>query len=248
MRANGWCVAHNSRVDRYGDVRADVPLRPRRASAAPGACEVETCERSRFALGLCRTHYQRAKSARGVQPERPISQQIGSPDGFCIIKDCTRTLRSGRYCSTHQSRIYRTGSADKRVITPEILAERAEALRSYQRKYKLAEYQVHHGRILANHRAWVVKNSERVKLWDAAKRHRRRASRSVEFSVDNLALKWRYWSGLCWLCGGEATAWDHVKPLSKGGWHMLSNLRPCCRSCNSRKGARWPYAPQAAAA
>ncbi|WP_349257835.1 HNH endonuclease [Iamia sp.] len=44
------------------------------------------------------------------------------------------------------------------------------------------------------------------------------------------------------MCGVEADSIDHVKPLSKGGAHMLSNLRPSCRSCNSRKGARWPFA------
>ena len=26
----------------------------------------------------------------------------------------------------------------------------------------------------------------------------------------------------------------------QGGAHILSNLRPACMSCNSRKGHRWP--------
>ncbi len=34
-----------------------------------------------------------------------------------------------------------------------------------------------------------------------------------------------------------------VKPLAKGGSHWASNLRPACRSCNSRKGDRWPFTP-----
>ncbi|MGW8593542.1 HNH endonuclease [Dietzia sp. NPDC055877] len=46
----------------------------------------------------------------------------------------------------------------------------------------------------------------------------------------------------CWICGSVLDEFhvDHVKPLSKGGWHCLSNLRPCCPSCNLRKGAKWP--------
>lgn len=45
----------------------------------------------------------------------------------------------------------------------------------------------------------------------------------------------------CWICGSEA--WeevDHVKPIAKGGPHILANLRPACRNCNRRKSATWP--------
>lgn len=47
----------------------------------------------------------------------------------------------------------------------------------------------------------------------------------------------------CWLCGGdfvEGRHVDHVKPLARGGWDCLSNLRPACPSCNIRKSAIWP--------
>jgi hypothetical protein len=39
----------------------------------------------------------------------------------------------------------------------------------------------------------------------------------------------------------DVVTWDHVQPLSKGGAHTLSNLKPSCRSCNSRKSASWPF-------
>jgi 5-methylcytosine-specific restriction endonuclease McrA len=45
----------------------------------------------------------------------------------------------------------------------------------------------------------------------------------------------------CWMCGGDADTVDHVKPLSKGGAHILANLRSACQSCNSSKGATWPF-------
>ena len=48
----------------------------------------------------------------------------------------------------------------------------------------------------------------------------------------------------CWLCGGDFDGGrhaDHVKPLARGGWDCLSNLRAACRSCNSRKNALWPF-------
>ncbi|WP_246207809.1 HNH endonuclease [Tsukamurella spumae] len=53
------------------------------------------------------------------------------------------------------------------------------------------------------------------------------------------------WSG-CWICHEPFTAAlprtvDHVKPIARGGADMLSNLRPACKPCNSRKNDRWPF-------
>lgn len=31
---------------------------------------------------------------------------------------------------------------------------------------------------------------------------------------------------------------DHMRPLSRGGVHSASNIAPCCRDCNTRKGAK----------
>lgn len=44
---------------------------------------------------------------------------------------------------------------------------------------------------------------------------------------------------LCYLCNtATATAVDHVIPLSRGGTDTVDNLRPACKSCNGRKGAK----------
>lgn len=44
----------------------------------------------------------------------------------------------------------------------------------------------------------------------------------------------------CLCCGGtEEIALDHVMPLALGGSNDVDNLQPLCRSCNSKKGARY---------
>lgn len=51
------------------------------------------------------------------------------------------------------------------------------------------------------------------------------------------------YGNLCWICEStlEVVQWDHVHPLSKGGSHTRSNLRPSCQPCNGRKGAIHPF-------
>lgn len=57
--------------------------------------------------------------------------------------------------------------------------------------------------------------------------------------------------GHCWYCGMELVIYDatkgmkinlpneltldHILPRTRGGSHHVSNLLPCCRSCNSTK-------------
>ena len=51
------------------------------------------------------------------------------------------------------------------------------------------------------------------------------------------------YNNTCWICEIELVVvqWDHVHPLSKGGSHTRSNLRPSCQPCNSRKSATHPF-------
>lgn len=111
-------------------------------------------------------------------------------------------------------------------------------------------------RTLATKRRWVANNPEKKK---AAARKWRLANQAIEreyvrrrytwrktglitpFTLVQLREKWAYWGGRCWMCGADADATDHVKPLAKGGRDVLANMRPACHSCNSRKSAKWPY-------
>ena len=46
------------------------------------------------------------------------------------------------------------------------------------------------------------------------------------------------WGGLCAYCRcNRADTLDHLKPKSKGGSSLRSNLIPACRSCNHSKGS-----------
>lgn len=68
-------------------------------------------------------------------------------------------------------------------------------------------------------------------------------NKTVQFTTEQLAQRWAYFGNSCVYCGDtDNLTLDHTKPLSKGGWHCLSNLRPACASCNSSKKESW-YGP-----
>jgi 5-methylcytosine-specific restriction protein A len=58
--------------------------------------------------------------------------------------------------------------------------------------------------------------------------------------------KWRFiraqflkFNSNCDHCGAKATEADHIKTLASGGTHAWENLRPLCKSCHSRKTAKY---------
>jgi 5-methylcytosine-specific restriction endonuclease McrA len=88
------------------------------------------------------------------------------------------------------------------------------------------------------------KNEYRKRFPDKARaatnlrRARRAGVLNVPFTDEQLRQRLSMYGHLCWMCSGTATTIDHVIPIALGGPHVLANLRPACRPCNSRKGAK----------
>ena len=57
-------------------------------------------------------------------------------------------------------------------------------------------------------------------------------------TADQLRARLTLFGWTCWMCRAPYEAIDHVIPLSKGGTNWPANLRPACKSCNNRKGAK----------
>jgi len=90
------------------------------------------------------------------------------------------------------------------------------------------------------------KREKRERLHSAQVQHNRRRAR-VKGAVGSFTREeWRdlklAHGGCCAYCGMKTKklSVDHVVPLSKGGTNYISNIKPACRSCNSRKGNRDP--------
>lgn len=98
-------------------------------------------------------------------------------------------------------------------------------------------------------RQWAQDNPEQARKNALASLRRRRARlRKVQvmsFTHAELEGKVAYWGDRCWVCHGSWDHIDHVKPVAKGGSHILCNLRPICASCNNKKTAKWPVSTSA---
>jgi 5-methylcytosine-specific restriction endonuclease McrA len=228
----GNCQMHHSRFMRHGKVGSAEAQKVRRWEPDT-ACSVVECGRSVMAVGLCQAHYWRKQRHDDVMADVPVHKAVAPKGSACMKPDCSSPVVALGICRRH----YSVRKAAEARADPALW----EALRTYHREFKAAEYARDPARVRARHRAWKVSNPARVKLSDAKKRRQRRRAHRLPFSVDQLADRIRYWGFRCWICRAPYEAIDHVKPLNKGGWHMLANLRPICTSCNSRKHDHWPY-------
>lgn len=131
-----------------------------------------------------------------------------------------------------------------------------QANREAVRTWKQAEYQRDGEKIRARMaRAYAADRQRHIAAvvdWQRRnpgfinERNRRYRARKAKAAIGVvtpalLDAKLAFWGWKCWICGAEPDTWDHVKPLNKGGAHMLGNLRPACWSCNSSKSDKWPF-------
>jgi len=160
---------------------------------------------------------------------------------------------SGKFCSplcksTARNR-RRIGNRNRKSVSllarmgPEAYAEftaaarvrYAESNKASKLRWALANKDRVKAAAKARNAAYPEVANERTRKYRASKR----AAFTVPFSAEALAQKLAYWGNSCWMCGTDATAVDHVKPLIKQGAHVLANFRPACGPCNSSKGGRW---------
>lgn len=208
------------------------------------------------------------KRCGNCKVEKPISDfysEKRAPDGlYSVCKPC-HYLRTERWRRANRARI--NEKARTRWASDPANSDRQ---RRYKKLNKVrlaardAEYfQANKDRFAQRQRNWWKTNPERARLfreaWRAANPDRLRASRrnsearrramkaqvlAAPFTLRQLAARMSMFGGKCWIC--RKSEWehvDHVKPLSKGGAHILANLRPACEPCNRSKAARWPYTP-----
>lgn len=191
------------------------------------------------------------KTCARCRATKPVSEFPAGKrwsDGlFPYCRECKRASDRASYAKHRDKR---------KPVRRKYYEKNAETLKSRA----LAAYRADPQRVIARSAAWAASNPERVReirrachrrlyLLDPERKREvwRRRQAAIkhgvavhQFTTAQVAAKVAYWGGRCWICHVTYEAIDHVKPLAKGGPHMLANLRPICTACNTRKRDRWP--------
>jgi 5-methylcytosine-specific restriction endonuclease McrA len=160
------------------------------------------------------------------------------------------TRGNGRYCAPcaitrrqererEQARRWSKANPDgRRRIRQRWADANVERFREMRHAWKRAHPEV----VRQARRETKRRHPEANRSYVRARKVRKRGQTVLPINPARLKERIAYFGGRCWMCGGVGTTLDHVKPISKGGLHILANLRPACVPCNSSKGARWPLA------
>ena len=198
------------------------------------------------------------------KPFAEFYRRNGKPIARC--KDCVRAKSRENYGSNREARLESSrkwreaNQSQHRENARRWYAEnpdRAKASRKryYEanqekhRQYVRASYAKHREIRIAQIAAYRKANAERFREIHRLQSSRRRARISnalvIPFTDDQLRQRIAYYGGKCWICRvAPYEHIDHVKPISRGGAHILSNLRPACAACNQRKHATWQPPPR----
>lgn len=164
---------------------------------------------------------------------RPCKQE-SDRRSYAKRRDAVKPVRKAYYLANREVIIARAKTQ---------YDEDREAGKAKARRWALANPERRREIVQASQRrAYALDPERKREAW--RKRHAaiRRDCAVYPFTTEQLAAKVAYWGSRCWVCSGSFEAIDHVKPLGKGGPHMLANLRPICTACNTRKRDRWPFA------
>lgn len=130
--------------------------------------------------------------------------------------------------------------------TPEYIAKSAaymEATKDKKREYDKQYRAARPGLCAARAKGWVAANPEKRRAIANSYKSRRKTQEESGIESSVLANWIENQPKVCFYCGcdcPESFHVDHFIPLSKGGAHVLPNLRIACGTCNVRKSAKLP--------
>lgn len=165
-------------------------------------------------------------------------QKAGKFGLHAKCKACSRKYdasRRGKVAARYRERCEADGEGVRARMREYYYANR-DSIAAQRREY----YAANRDDAIARSLEWGRANPHKRRDYGQRRRARMRGSTVARFSQESLLDRMAYFGNKCYMCGGPFEHIDHVKPLSKGGPHMLSNLRPACRSCNCSKGQKWP--------
>ena len=154
--------------------------------------------------------------------EKARAYRAANPDKVREWKRRDREANSDWY--QDYGRRWREANPDK---VREYLEANAEKRREQRVAYNAANYD--------KRRAWLEANADKTRAYANKRRALKVDGDCGCVNSESVAAVIAAYGEACVYCGGAVEHIDHLVPLSRGGHHCVSNLRPACTSCNTSK-------------
>ena len=186
------------------------------------------------------TNMKRCSSCGEEKLTSEFYKRRAGKDGLhCWCKVCLRKYRVAHReeCRAQDRKRWAENSEVKTKINRRWRAKNREGLAEKSRKYRAENRE----EVAEYHLRYRVEHPEIMRLYSQRKRARKGNAAGYDYTTaEHIAARCEMWGNRCYICDAPMESVDHVKPLAKGGSHFPANLRPACKACNSRKGAKWP--------
>lgn len=197
----------------------------RRGACKP--CRISYC-RERYAANnetppsLEHPEFKACTGCKQVLPRDGFSPHAGIKTG---LQSQCKSCGNSRNKAAHQA-----NPAPNRARARKSALANPDRVREYQRVYLIQNRE----RLRAYRNEWARQHPDKSRR-NNARRAARRAGAAGRATKAQIEARFAMWGGMCWMCGGQGNTTDHVIPLANGGTNWPANLRPACKSCNSRK-------------
>ena len=158
-----------------------------------------------------------------------------------VCKQCVREYNKKYYTNNHDDIIIATSSYrnnNRSKINEYFKGRRQEKHEELSQKDK--EYYALNSENIKNRvKLYRKQNPEVGRQGKARYKARKKNLQTMKITKQQWEQRKSVFGNCCYVCSiseDEVTlCMDHVKSISKGGPHLLCNLRPICISCNSKK-------------
>jgi 5-methylcytosine-specific restriction endonuclease McrA len=168
--------------------------------------------------------------------EKPL-EEYGRARGYRMGRNsrCRACIRivSAEWKAAHPEQV-KSGNARYRREQPDRVRASKRAYKASPKGIAMEASAEYRSAAVQRTLRWLREHPDRR---NAYARQRREALRFAAGAVttEELAELLTANEGKCAYCPNFADTFDHVVPLSRGGEHVLENILPACRPCNSSK-------------
>lgn len=178
---------------------------------------------------------EQSKEGLGMEPTRKTCPRCGESklvDAFGKNRAASDGLQT--WCQTCR----RSYHSQNRDTINERAKQRKDRDRAEERRKSKEWRDANRDSIREYERTYRLDNAEPIKARAWKNQYEHRALAAGFTPVADLLTRRdvvAVYGDACFYCGGEFMELDHYTPVTKGGTHVLDNVRPSCRTCNSRK-------------